>query len=219
MWTSASRTATRPSASTRPSSACSAARSTSTTASTSTGAISRSSPTTNPVARHLQIAFHAPSRELVDAFHRAGVEAGSTADGGLLRDPDGNRVEAVHTDQERKSGAIVDLRLRTRDVAAIRRFYLATGQELGVDEPDHVQIVTGNASISYVLGEPPTEHVHIAFGVDTNEAVDAFHRAALDAGYTDNGAPGERAAYHPGYYGAFVLDPDGHNIEAVNHNR
>ena len=172
-----------------------------------------------PVARHLQIAFHAPSRELVDAFHRAGAEAGSTADGGFLRDPDGNRVEAVHTEQERKSGAIVDLRLRTRDVAAVRRFYLATGQELGVDEPDHVQIVTGNASISYVLGEPPTEHVHIAFGVDTNEAVDAFHRAAIGAGYTDNGAPGERAAYHPGYYGAFVLDPDGHNIEAVNHNR
>ena len=76
-----------------------------------------------------------------------------------------------------------------------------------------------NASISYVTGEPLTEHVHIAFGVDRNEAVDAFYRAAIDAGYTDNGAPGERAVYHPGYYGAFVLDPDGHNIEAVNHNR
>jgi predicted lactoylglutathione lyase len=70
-----------------------------------------------------------------------------------------------------------------------------------------------------VAGEPLTEHVHLAFGVDTNEAVDAFHRAAIDAGYTDNGAPGERAVYHTGYYGAFVLDPDGHNIEAVNHNR
>ena len=44
-------------------------------------------------------------------------------------------------------------------------------------------------------------------------------RAAIAAGYRDNGAPGERAVYHPGYYGAFVLDPDGHNIEAVNHNR
>ena len=95
---------------------------------------------------------------------------------------------------------------------------MALGHELGVDEPDHVQIVTA-PSVSYIAGEPPTEHVHIAFGVDTNEAVDAFHRAAIDAGYTDNGAPGERAAYHPGYYGAFVLDPDGHNIEAVNHNR
>jgi catechol 2,3-dioxygenase-like lactoylglutathione lyase family enzyme len=68
-------------------------------------------------------------------------------------------------------------------------------------------------------GEPATEHVHIAFRADTNEAVDAFHRGAIAAGYTDNGAPGERPHYHPGYYGAFVLDPDGHNIEAVNHNR
>ena len=227
---SASRTATRPSASTRPSSPCSAARSTWTTPSTSTGATSRSSPTVKPVAKHLHVAFYAPSHELVDAFHRAGVEAGYTDDGapgprpqyredyygGFLRDPDGNSVEAVYTGQERKTGAIDHLWLRTRDVAAIRRFYVATGHEIGVDEPDHVQIVTANASISYVAGEPLTEHVHIAFGADTNEAVDAFHRAAIDAGYTDNGAPGERAAYHPGYYGAFVLDPDGHNIEAVN---
>ncbi len=186
-----------------------------------------------PVAKHVHIAFYAPSHELVDAFHRAGVEAGFTDDGapgprpqyredyygGFLRDPDGNSVEAVYTGKERKTGAIDHVWLRTRDVAAIRRFYVATGHEIGVDEPDHVQIVTANASISYLAGEPPTEHVHIAFGVDTNEAVDAFHRAAIEAGYTDNGAPGERAAYHPGYYGAFVLDPDGHNIEAVNHNR
>jgi catechol 2,3-dioxygenase-like lactoylglutathione lyase family enzyme len=169
-----------------------------------------------PVAKHLHIAFSAPSPELVDAFHRAGVQAGFTDGGGFLRDPDGNRVEAVCTGM---TGAIAHLCLRTRDVAAIRRFYLATGHEIGVDEPDHLEIVTANASISYVAGEPVTEHVHLAFGVDTNEAVDAFHRAAIAAGYTDNGAPGERAAYHPGYYGAFVLDPDGHNIEAVNHNR
>ena len=49
--------------------------------------------------------------------------------------------------------------------------------------------------------------------------VRAFHAAAIAAGYEDNGAPGERAVYHPGYYGAFVLDPDGHNVEVVNHNR
>jgi catechol 2,3-dioxygenase-like lactoylglutathione lyase family enzyme len=172
-----------------------------------------------PVAKHLHVVFYAPSHELVDAFYRAGVEAGYTDDGGFLRDPDGNGVEAAYTGRARKTGAIDHLRLRTRDVAAIRRFYIATGHEIGIDEPDHVQIVTGNASVSYVAGEPPTEHVHIAFGVDTDEAVHAFHRAAIDAGYTDNGAPGERAAYHPGYYGAFVLDPDGHNIEAVNHDR
>jgi hypothetical protein len=50
-------------------------------------------------------------------------------------------------------------------------------------------------------------------------AVRAFHAAALAAGYKDHGAPGERAVYHPGYYGAFVLDPDRHNVEVVNHNR
>ena len=49
--------------------------------------------------------------------------------------------------------------------------------------------------------------------------VDAFHREAVEAGYRDNGAPGERPVYHPGHYGAFVLDPDGNNVELVNHNR
>jgi catechol 2,3-dioxygenase-like lactoylglutathione lyase family enzyme len=151
-----------------------------------------------PVAKHLHIAFSAPSPELVAAD---------------LRDPDGNSVEVVHTGQERKPGAIAHVRLRTRDVAAIRGFYAAAGFELGVDEPDHVQI----GPVSYVAGEPVTEHVHIAFRADTNEAVDAFHRAATGAGYTDHGVPGERPHYHPGYYGAFVLDPDGHNIEAVCH--
>jgi catechol 2,3-dioxygenase-like lactoylglutathione lyase family enzyme len=69
-----------------------------------------------------------------------------------------------------------------------------------------------------VLG-PPTEAVHVAFPARDNETVDAFHRAATEAGFRDNGAPGERAIYHPGYYGAYVLDPDGNNIEVVNHNR
>jgi catechol 2,3-dioxygenase-like lactoylglutathione lyase family enzyme len=59
--------------------------------------------------------------------------------------------------------------------------------------------------------------VHVAFVADSRSAVDAFHRAALTAGGTDNGAPGIRAHYHPSYYGAFVLDPDGNNIEAVCH--
>jgi catechol 2,3-dioxygenase-like lactoylglutathione lyase family enzyme len=59
--------------------------------------------------------------------------------------------------------------------------------------------------------------LHIAFATDSRDKVDAFHAAALAAGGTDNGAPGPRPHYHPGYYGAFVLDPDGHNIEAVFH--
>jgi catechol 2,3-dioxygenase-like lactoylglutathione lyase family enzyme len=59
--------------------------------------------------------------------------------------------------------------------------------------------------------------IHVAFAVESRETVDAFHAAALDAGGTDNGAPGVREIYHPNYYGAYVLDPDGNNIEAVCH--
>ena len=63
-------------------------------------------------------------------------------------------------------------------------------------------------------GVPP---IHVAFRADSRAQVDAFYRAALAAGGRDNGAPGLRPHYHPNYYGAFVLDPDGHNIEAVCH--
>ena len=66
-------------------------------------------------------------------------------------------------------------------------------------------------------GEAVKPPVHIAFTARDRETVDAFHAAALAAGGTDNGAPGLRPDYHPSYYGAFVLDPDGHNIEAVCH--
>jgi catechol 2,3-dioxygenase-like lactoylglutathione lyase family enzyme len=59
--------------------------------------------------------------------------------------------------------------------------------------------------------------LHVAFAVESRETVDAFHAAALEAGGTDNGAPGVREIYHPHYYGAYVLDPDGNNIEAVCH--
>jgi len=67
-----------------------------------------------------------------------------------------------------------------------------------------------------VHGIPPGP-LHIAFAAENREQVRAFHRAALAAGGRDNGPPGIRAHYHPNYYGAFVLDPDGHNIEAVCH--
>lgn len=59
--------------------------------------------------------------------------------------------------------------------------------------------------------------VHVAFAAANRAEVDAFHAAAMAAGGTDNGKPGLRPEYHPNYYGAFVLDPDGHNIEAVCH--
>jgi len=69
----------------------------------------------------------------------------------------------------------------------------------------------------HTRGRPVVSSAHIAFGARSTEQVDAFHAAALEAGGTDNGAPGLRPTYHPGYYGAFVLDPDGNNVEAVCH--
>jgi catechol 2,3-dioxygenase-like lactoylglutathione lyase family enzyme len=65
--------------------------------------------------------------------------------------------------------------------------------------------------------EPVTTNVHLAFDAADRATVDAFHVAALEAGGSDNGAPGVRDIYHPHYYGAFVLDPDGNNVEAVCH--
>ncbi|MCR5873034.1 VOC family protein [Phenylobacterium sp. J426] len=66
--------------------------------------------------------------------------------------------------------------------------------------------------------DPTSGKLHVAIRAESREAVDAFHQAALAAGGVDNGGPGLRPHYHPGYYGAFVLDPDGHNIEAVFHD-
>jgi catechol 2,3-dioxygenase-like lactoylglutathione lyase family enzyme len=86
-------------------------------------------------------------------------------------------------------------------------------------EPDRMQFRGEHGSFSFVSGDEPTEHIHLAFGVPDDSRVDEFHRVALAAGYRDNGPPGERPEYHAGYYGAYVLDPDGHNVEAVSHNR
>ncbi len=66
-------------------------------------------------------------------------------------------------------------------------------------------------------GRPVNGRLHVAFTAEDRETVDAFHATALQAGGEDNGAPGVRKRYRPDYYGAYVLDPDGHNIEAVCH--
>jgi catechol 2,3-dioxygenase-like lactoylglutathione lyase family enzyme len=187
-----------------------------------------------PVTRRLHIAFTAPSRGHVDEFWRAGTDAGYR-DGGFpglrpeyrddyygafLRDPDGNNVEAVHHGDTRPG--IDHLWLRVADVAASKQFYAAVAPHAGFrlqhESPNRAQFVGERGSFSVVSGSP-TEHVHIAFPVDGNSAVDKFHRALTEAGHQDNGPPGERPVYHEGYYAAFILDPDGNNIELVNHNR
>jgi catechol 2,3-dioxygenase-like lactoylglutathione lyase family enzyme len=190
-----------------------------------------------PVTRRLHVGFVARSRAEVDEFWRVGTEAGFRDEGapgprpeyggdyygGFLLDPDGNSAEAVHHSSVRADGGVIDhVWMRVSDVAASKRFYELVapfaGFRLGHDSPERAQFRGGSDSFSVVAGEP-TEHVHIAFAATENAVVDHFHRALVGAGYEDNGGPGERAVYHAGYYGAFVLDPDGNNVELVNHNR
>jgi catechol 2,3-dioxygenase-like lactoylglutathione lyase family enzyme len=188
------------------------------------------------VTQRLHVGFAAPSRDRVDEFWRAGTEAGYRDDGapgprplyredyygGFLLDPDGNSAEALHHGAVRRDGGISHLWLRVADVAASRRFYETIapycGFRLRAAADERAHFAGGGGSFTVVEG-PPTEHVHIAFPADDNATVDSFHAAATGAGYRDHGPPGERSIYHPGYYGAYVLDPDGNNVEVVNHNR
>jgi len=116
-------------------------------------------------------------------------------------------------------GRLIDhVHLRARDFPKTRRFYEAVAETLGIGidySGDH-WLAIDELYIDAADGETPPTHLHLAFQADGPEMVQAFHRAAIGAGGTDNGAPGERP-YHPGYYAAFVLDPDGNNIEAVYH--
>ena len=194
----------------------------------------------HPVTRGLHVGFRARDRAQVDAFWQAGIDAGYGDDGapgprtqygptyygGFLLDPDGNSVEAVHDDSEEAvpEGRVDHVWIRVRDPQASRRFYTTIAPHAGLrlthDSPDRVQLSGRDYSFSLLRAERQrTEHVHLAFPAREDATVRAFHAAALAAGYEDHGAPGERAVYHPGYYGAFVFDPDGNNIELVNHHR
>ena len=86
------------------------------------------------------------------------------------------------------------------------------------DTAERVQFAGATGSLSLVPGTP-SENVHLAFPTDDDGAVHRFHEVATEAGYRSNGPPGERPQYHPGYYAAYVLDPDGNNVEVVNHHR
>jgi catechol 2,3-dioxygenase-like lactoylglutathione lyase family enzyme len=112
-------------------------------------------------------------------------------------------------------GRLIDhLHLHARDLASSKRFYAAAMKVLGIP------LVEGDgyffADELWVDTGEPQARVHFAFQARDRAEVEAFHAAVLEAGGRDNGAPGERA-YHPGYYAAFALDPDGNNVEAVHH--
>lgn len=111
------------------------------------------------------------------------------------------------------------------DFARSKAFYLKALAPLGVvsvaeGEPSYgIEMAAPGNDVSLVLFETKDKpaHLHIAFRAKTREQVGEFYRAALEAGARDNGPPGLRPKYHANYYAAFVIDPDGHNIEAVCH--
>jgi catechol 2,3-dioxygenase-like lactoylglutathione lyase family enzyme len=125
--------------------------------------------------------------------------------------------------QELHRGRLIDhLQLVVRDLGASRRFYEAVFKVLDIPiggSGDSYfwadELFVSTADSKAAQGEL-TGRVHLAFQAKDRASVDAFHQAALASGGKDHGAPGERP-YHPGYYAAFVLDPDGNNIEAVYH--
>lgn len=125
--------------------------------------------------------------------------------------------------QELHRGRLIDhIQLVVKDFAAAKRFYAAVFKvleiPLGGEGEDYIWadelfISTKESAAAQGL---LTGRTHLAFQAKDRQAVERFHSAALAAGGKDNGKPGERP-YHPGYYGAFVLDPEGNNIEAVYH--
>ena len=127
--------------------------------------------------------------------------------------------------QELHRGRLIDhIQLVVRDLPATRRFYTAIFESLNIP-------ISGSAEDYFWADElfistPDSESAqgvltgrhHLAFQSQSRGMVDSFYKAALANGGKDNGAPGPRPHYHENYYGAFVLDPDGHNIEAVCHS-
>jgi catechol 2,3-dioxygenase-like lactoylglutathione lyase family enzyme len=191
---------------------------------------------THPRTTKLHVGFAATSREQVDRWWQTLTsggyrdegppgprpEYGSTYYGGFVRDLDGNSIEAVHHESSTPDTGVIDhLWIRVRDLEESKRFYTAVAPVVGItarERPGRLQLVCDSGTFSFLAGTP-TENLHLAIGVDDDEIVRRFHDVALEAGGRDNGAPGERPEYRAGYYGAYALDPDGNNIEAVRHGR
>jgi catechol 2,3-dioxygenase-like lactoylglutathione lyase family enzyme len=191
----------------------------------------------HPIARGVHIAFVAPTPAHVEQFAQAGIDAGFADDGppgprpqygddyyaASLKDGAGNSFAAVHYDGERPRGNIDHVAIYVDDVAASTAFYstisAAAGLAIRRQTDDRTTFAVGASDGSFlVIAGEPTKNIHIAFSGDDDD-VRRFHADAIAAGYRSNGEPGERPRYHAGYYAAFVLDPDGNNIEVVDQHR
>jgi catechol 2,3-dioxygenase-like lactoylglutathione lyase family enzyme len=190
----------------------------------------------HPIAQRVHIAFIAPTPAHVDRFGEAGIAAGFADDGpagprpdyaddyyaAFLKDRAGNSFEAVHRDGVRPAGNIDHVKLRVSDVEASTQFYSTIGPAAGLtirrQAADRTVFSVGASDgvLSVAAGEP-TKNLHVAFSGQDDD-VRRFHTDATAAGYRSNGEPGERPRYHEGYYAAYVLDPDGNNIEVVDHH-
>jgi catechol 2,3-dioxygenase-like lactoylglutathione lyase family enzyme len=187
-----------------------------------------------PMTRNAHVALRARSPESVERFHAAAIAGGGRDNGApgprpqygpdyfaaYVLDLDGTNVEAVVRDD----GPPIDhVSLRVRSLDASFGFYAgvapAIGWAAGHAGEGYASFHGASASVWLIQDGRPTEHLHLAFAADDRATVDRFHAAALASGGRDNGGPGERPHYHSGYYGAFALDPDGNNVEAVFHGR
>lgn len=118
---------------------------------------------------------------------------------------------------EHHAGRLFDhVHLRVRDLEASKRFYRAVLEAVGLRLTYEGESAFGADELWVSDDGEPTAGLHVAFQAGDQETVRRFHEAALAAGGQDNGRPGERD-YHPGYYSAYALDPDGNNVEAVYH--
>lgn len=129
---------------------------------------------------------------------------------------------ACRTSELAARAPVIDhITLRVSDFEASKAFYETVLAPLGYAAPwsDEEQRAADWGDLSISQDEKPlSENVHLAFAARNRAEVEEFHRVAIEGGYRDNGPPGERS-YHRGYYAAFVLDPDGNNVEAVFHDR
>ena len=175
----------------------------------------------HPLTHRAHVAFVAPTTGAVDEFWAAGQAEGLRDDGppgprdyapdyyaAFLRDERDNSFEAVNREGPRRDANIEHVKIRVADVAAARDFYT------------RLAAILGHELEGFYFGDDgkPTVGLHLAFGGD-DEQIRRFYDEQVAAGYRDFGGPGERARYHPGYYAAYVLDPDGNNVEVVDHHR